>query len=252
MQVRLQGHFARTLGDSLTVIHRAALITGAGLLVWPAFVFLNSALVHQSEASAPDQIRPSSLRPAGSSSPAGQETIVSPNQQARTVQPRKARGAMLGRFEIPRLGLSYALLEGTDDRTLDRSIGHVENTGHIGESGNIGIAGHRNTHFRKVEWLRLGDEILLSSPAGVFRYEVEWIRLVQPTEVDVLDQKYGPAVTLITCFPFEYVGSAPLRHIVRARLVADKPAKAPHLVAAGSSPSSLPAALSPPPSRSPI
>jgi len=114
------------------------------------------------------------------------------------------------------LQLSYALLEGTDNRTLDKSIGHVEGTGLPGEIGNIAIAGHRNTHFRKLEWIHRGDEIVLSSAQGRFRYVVEWARMFTPGDIEVLDVSHGPAVTLITCFPFEYVGSAPLRLIVRA------------------------------------
>jgi sortase A len=114
------------------------------------------------------------------------------------------------------LKLSYVLLEGTDNRTLDRSIGHIEGTGLPGEPGNIGIAGHRNTHFRKLEWIRRGDEIVLSSVQGQFRYYVEWARLFRPGDIAVLDEGHGPALTLVTCFPFEYVGSAPLRYIIRA------------------------------------
>jgi sortase A len=86
----------------------------------------------------------------------------------------------------------------------------------IGETGNIGIAGHRNTHFRKLEWLRRGDEIVVASSAGEYRYRVEWMRLFRPADVEVLDRAHGPAVTLVTCFPFEYVGAAPLRYIIRA------------------------------------
>jgi sortase A len=117
---------------------------------------------------------------------------------------------------VPRLNLAYALLEGTDNKTLDRSIGHVQGTGLPGEAGNIGIAGHRHTHFRKLEWIRRGDEILIVSPHGRFRYRVEWARLFQPGDIEVLDPAHGPAVTLITCFPFEYVGAAPLRYVIRA------------------------------------
>jgi len=122
---------------------------------------------------------------------------------------------------VPALKMSWVTLEGTDDKTLERGIGHVEGTAGIGEAGNIGIAAHRNTHFRKLEWIRLGDEIVLTSQDGTFRYRVNYVRTHKPTDVDVLDRKYGPAVTLITCFPFEYSGSAPLRLIVRAVAVED-------------------------------
>ena len=145
------------------------------------------------------------------------------------------RGSELGRFEVPALNMSWPVLEGTDDQTLDRGIGHVEGTAALGESGNIGIAGHRHTHFRKLEWVRRGDEIVLTSAAGTFRYRVNYMKLHKPTDVEVLDPAYGPAVTLITCFPFEYVGSAPLRYIVRAvavkesltRLTAPRPVHGP-------------------------
>jgi LPXTG-site transpeptidase (sortase) family protein len=130
--------------------------------------------------------------------------------------PYPRHGSSLGRFEVPALKMSWVVLEGTDDRTLERGIGHIEGTAIFGESGNIGIAGHRNTHFRKIEWIRLGDEILLGTKRETFRYRVDYIKLHQPTDVDVLAPSHGPAVTLVTCFPFEYVGSAPLRLIVRA------------------------------------
>jgi LPXTG-site transpeptidase (sortase) family protein len=139
-----------------------------------------------------------------------------PAVPARPRLPRPPAGSVLGRFEVPALKMSWEVLEGTDDKTLDRSIGHVEWTPLLGERGNIGLAGHRNTHFRKLEWIRRGDDIVLRSKEGTFRYRVDYVNLHKPTDVDVLDPSHGSAVTLITCFPFEYVGSAPLRLIVRA------------------------------------
>jgi len=123
---------------------------------------------------------------------------------------------VLGRFEVPALKMSWTVLQGTDDKTLEKSVGHVEGTALLGEPGNIGLAGHRNTHFRKIEWIRLGDEIVITSQDGTFRYRVNYLKMHKPQDVDVLDPSHGSAVTLITCFPFEYVGSAPLRYIVRA------------------------------------
>jgi sortase A len=123
---------------------------------------------------------------------------------------------VLGQFDVPRLGLSYVLLEGTDSRTLDAG-GHVEGTGLPGSAGNISIAGHRDRHFRKLEWIQRDDQIVLTSPGGAqYVYRVEWSRILKPGDIQVLDASYGPAITLITCFPFEYVGSAPLRLVVRA------------------------------------
>ena len=176
---------------------------GGCLLAWSGFLCLESAYAQRSGEKQ--------LAKAG----AERETIVAPRQPAKSGA-RKPPGSVLGRFEVPRLNLSYVVLEGTDSRTLDKSIGHITWTSGIGENGNIGIAGHRNTHFRKLEWIRRGDEVILSSPGGQYRYRVEWARLFKPTDMEVLEPEHGPAVTLITCFPFEYVGSAPLRFVVRA------------------------------------
>jgi len=205
MTVRIRGSFARRVVRILGAIQFVSLAAGVCLLSWPLLVSVESVWAQWSggrELAA-------AKRPA-------HETIVQPRPlTSGSSAPR--RGAVVGRFEVPRLNLSYVLLQGTDNRTLDKSIGHIEGTGTIGEAGNIGIAGHRNTHFRKLEWIRRGDEITLSSPAGEqFRYRVEWVRLFDPEAMEVLDPGHGPAVTLVTCFPFEYVGSAPLRFVVRA------------------------------------
>lgn len=185
----------------LRVAQWATLCAGGCLLAWSGFLCLESAYAQK---AGEKQL-----------AKAERETIVTPRQPAKSGA-RKPPGSVLGRFEVPRLNLSYVVLEGTDSRTLDKSIGHVTWTSGIGENGNIGIAGHRNTHFRKLEWIRRGDEVILSSPGGQYRYRVEWARLFKPTDMEVLEPEHGPAVTLITCFPFEYVGSAPLRFVVRA------------------------------------
>jgi sortase A len=189
----------------LVALRRVTLLAGASLLAWLTFVVLDSQFAQWSGGNqylAAEQT--------------AKETIVEPNPRLPPGKTRHRKGAVLGRFEVPRLHLSYVVLAGTDARTLDRSIGHVEGTADIGEPGNIGIAGHRNTHFRKLEWIRRDDEIKLSSPNAEFRYRVEWVRLFNQGDLEVLDPSHGPALTLVTCFPFEYVGSAPLRFVVRA------------------------------------
>ena len=195
----------RHLSSVLYIVQRATLIAGLCLLSWPIFLSAQSLWVQWAGE-----------RQLALAKGARQETIVSGKRGDSPSHSSLRRGSVLGRFEVPRLNLSYILLEGTDNRTLDKSIGHVEGTGLPGESGNIGIAGHRNTHFRKLEWIRRGDHIVLTSPNGKFGYKVEWARLFRPVDMAVLDAAHGPAVTLVTCFPFEYVGAAPLRYIVRA------------------------------------
>ena len=193
----------------LYIAQIVTLIVGGLLLAWPTFIYIKSTLVQRSGSRQIDHAYELSKKRAPES--------PSPSPPIRTRAPRPVtKGAVLAKFEIPRLKMSLVVLEGTDAGTLDKSIGHVESTAEPGEYGNIGIAGHRNTHFRKMEWIRRGDEIILKGPEDRYRYLVDSIRLVTPDDVEVLADSLGPAVTIITCFPFEYVGHAPNRFIVRA------------------------------------
>ena len=123
---------------------------------------------------------------------------------------------VLGRLEIPRLGVSLFVLEGTDQKTLQLGPGHIENTAFPGDAGNVAIAGHRDTHFRVLENVRKGDAIGIATSEGVFGYTVQWTKVVNPEDVYVLSPSARPELTLVTCFPFHYIGSAPKRFIVRA------------------------------------
>lgn len=199
MKVRLRGKIAEGLPKGLVCIQASLALLGLVLAAWPAFLWVESGYAQWSGQKA---LESENIVAAGAR-----------HQERKNVLPA---GTPIGQFEIPRLGMQWVLLEGTDARTLDKSIGHVEGTALPGESGNIAVAGHRNTHFRKLEWIRRGDEIVLRTKQREYRYIVEWGRLFQPDDIEVLDAAHGPAVTLITCFPFEYIGSAPLRYVVRA------------------------------------
>jgi sortase A len=208
MTIRLRGPIASRLSSTLYVAHLGLLTAGLALVGWPLAVYAESEYVQWSASRE--------FQGGGSSAKPPSETIV-PNKSFRAkAAPKNPPGTPLGKFSLERLGISYVLLEGTDARTLDKSIGHVEGTSFPGETGNIGVAGHRNTHFRKLEWVRRGDVIRIQTKSDEYRYNVEWVGLYTPSDLEVLDPKHGPAVTLITCFPFEYVGSAPQRFIVRA------------------------------------
>ena len=123
-------------------------------------------------------------------------------------------------LRIPKLRLEVAVLPGTDDRTLDRALGHIEGTALPGTDGNLGIAGHRDGFFRGLKDIAPGDVIEIDTIQGkdVFRVERTWI--VDPDDVSVLDPTSTRALTLVTCYPFYFVGSAPQRFIVRAVRVA--------------------------------
>src|SRR6202008_450313 len=114
--------------------------------------------------------------------------------------------------------LEVAVLEGTDDLTLNRGVGHIEGTSAPGDGGNIGIAGHRDGFFRGLKDVHLGDTMDLYTEKGNSRYVVDEIGIVVPENVSVLAPRSKPALTLVTCYPFYFVGSAPLRYIVRASI----------------------------------
>ena len=128
----------------------------------------------------------------------------------------------LGRLEIPRLQMSVMLLEGVDNRTLRRGIGHIPGTALPGQSGNIGIAGHRDTYFRALAGIRQEDQITVETLSSEYRYIVDSISIVDPDAVEVLRNSDRPALTLVTCYPFYFVGPAPKRFIVHASLRYDR------------------------------
>lgn len=140
-----------------------------------------------------------------------------------TTAPPAPPGGAFGKLAIPRLGLSVVVAGGTDKRTLRRAVGHIPGTALPGEAGNVGLAGHRDRYFRPLKDVRPDDEITLTTPEGTFRYRVEWTEVVERTAVHVLDDTAAPALTLVTCYPFYYVGPAPRRFIVRARQVGHEP-----------------------------
>jgi sortase A len=132
-----------------------------------------------------------------------------------------AFGAPLAVLSIPKIHLEVPVFEGTDDVTLDRGAGRIAGTAHPGQAGNLGIAGHRDGFFRGLKDVTTGDEIKLALPEGEARYVVDQITVVTPEDVSVLQPRPNSSITLVTCFPFYFVGSAPERYIVSASLRAD-------------------------------
>jgi sortase A len=136
---------------------------------------------------------------------------------------QRATGEVIGRIEIPRINVSTMVREGVDTKTLRRAAGHVPATALPGELGNIGIAAHRDTFFRGVRNIRKGDEIRVVTSDGTYKYVVDSLSIVWPENIEVLEPTTYPAITLVTCYPFDYIGSAPKRFIVQARQVAPAP-----------------------------
>jgi len=125
-------------------------------------------------------------------------------------------GAPLALMRIPRLEIEVPVFAGTTDLILNRGVGQIEGTALPGEIGNIGIAGHRDGFFRPVKDIALGDTIILETVSQTTTFIVEDLHIVDPSEVWVLAPTDTPAITLVTCYPFYFFGSAPQRFIVRA------------------------------------
>jgi sortase A len=134
-------------------------------------------------------------------------------------------GSLVGLLSVPRLGLSTAVVEGDDSKSLKLSAGHLPDTPWPWQPGNSAIAAHRDGRFRALRKIKVGDEVRLRTSHGELRYQVRELSIVEPDDLSVLAQTEKPALTLITCYPFTYVGNAPQRFIVRAeRLAAAPPA----------------------------
>lgn len=127
-------------------------------------------------------------------------------------------GPALGRLEIPSIDLSALYLEGADGRTLRRAVGHIPGTPLPGTLGNAALSAHRDTFFRRLGKVSHGDVIWITTLRGHYKYVVESLQVVDPNDNAVLRNAGRPILTLVTCYPFYYVGSAPKRFVVRAVL----------------------------------
>jgi len=146
------------------------------------------------------------------------ETQIQAEKEHPQTQPQTPvkKGDLLGRMDIPRLGISLAVLQGTSSRILRLGAGHIEGTPLPWEPGNIGIAGHRDTFFRGLKDIRQNDEIQLQTATGLSRYQVDWMKVVANDDQSVLTPSSASELTLVTCYPFYFVGPAPKRFVVRA------------------------------------
>jgi sortase A len=125
-------------------------------------------------------------------------------------------GGLVGRVEIPKLHLSAAVFQGADSSILGHGVGHVAGTALPGQPGNVALAAHRDTFFRGLRNIQKGDSVTVTTETGARTYQVDSTEVVNPTEIGVLAPTVKPTLTLITCYPFYYVGHAPKRFIVRA------------------------------------
>jgi sortase A len=130
-----------------------------------------------------------------------------------------SEGSPLGRIEISAVGMTTMILEGAEEGTLRRAVGHIRGTPLPGQRGNVALAGHRDTFFRGLRDIRVNDEITLTTLSGSYHYRVDSTKVVKPEETETLKDDGHDTLTLVTCYPFNFVGSAPKRFIVRARRI---------------------------------
>ena len=133
-----------------------------------------------------------------------------------------AIAGLVGRIEIPRIGVSAIILEGTSNKTLRRAVGHISGTALPGQRGNIGLSGHRDTFFRPLRNIRRDDIITLTTMLEQHHYRVLSTQIGSPNNVAVLYSGEAEILTLVTCYPFYFIGSAPERFIVKAERVISK------------------------------
>jgi LPXTG-site transpeptidase (sortase) family protein len=141
----------------------------------------------------------------------GSQRIAAYRDSLRTVGVPPA-----GVLTIPAIDLRVPIFEGTADVTLNRGVGHIEETADLSAGGNVGIAGHRDGFFRGLKDVEVGDEVHVQSLEGATRYRVSELLIVEPTDIYVLDATDHATVTLVTCYPFYFLGEAPQRFIVKA------------------------------------
>jgi LPXTG-site transpeptidase (sortase) family protein len=175
--------------DVRALLERALAATGVATLAWLSYALTLAGIVGQRETRRLDDLLAGAV---------------------------KERHGLIGRLEIPRLGVLAVVQEGVEARTLSWAAGHVAGTALPGERGNVVVAAHRDTLFRRLEDVRSGDALRFVTPEGNYEYAVTDIEVVAPSRVDVLRPRAPREATLVTCYPFGFVGPAPMRFVVRA------------------------------------
>jgi sortase A len=198
----------------------AFFITGILALGYCSYVLLDAKLYQAYQ----DRRFQRELKDLQASNTRGEPVHTSPLPPLETAMPARTESlgitapprSPLGRIEISTIGLSAIILEGIDQRTLRRAVGHIPGTSLPGQPGNVALAGHRDTFFRALQNIRVDDEITLETLSGLYRYRVDSTEVVDPEETRVLENTDDEILTLVTCYPFSFVGPAPKRFVVRA------------------------------------
>jgi sortase A len=222
LRVRLPNSRHSSRRRTLSFLANVLFVAGCLTLGLPAFVYVRAVVFQAHEKQQFERSRePASVdrQELDRADP-----LVSTSDSVGPRLPARRHGlahSTIGRIEIPRLGLSVMVLDSVTPRALRLGAGHIPGTALPGEPGNAGIAGHRDTFFRKLGELHDNDAILVTTQNAAYRYSVESVRVVDPSDVSVLRPSSEPTLTLVTCYPFYFVGPAPKRFVVRAQGLPD-------------------------------
>jgi sortase A len=201
----------RPLQCGLRILRLILLAAASALLVWCGFVALDARVFQAVALNRLDRLLVES-RAHG----AATAQTAAMSKSLPVVVSTPSPGGLIGRIGIERLGVSVIVIEGSVPSILRRAAGHIEGTALPGQPGNVGISAHRDTFFRPLRNIRENDVITLTTPSGEYRYRVVSIQVVNPRDVAVLSPSVSQVLTLVTCYPFYFVGPAPKRFIVRA------------------------------------
>jgi len=205
-----------TRGRWLRWLEAAFLAMGVALATWCVLVLVEAYYTQSLPVPPPTPVEPARSLPGEASPGAPPPPITA------------APGSWVARLEVPTLNLATTVLEGSDARTLLKAAGHIEDTPLPGQPGNVGIAGHRDTVFRPLSRAQVGTPMTLVTRDRTFYYTISRTLIVKPEDVYVLDPTARPTLTLVTCYPFEFIGHAPKRFVVQAELVREEPRIAQH------------------------
>lgn len=221
-------------------LERLLLLGGAAALAWCAYVVTDAYRVQRLARQALESSRadgpplstgvttippsPSEATPTSEPTTVAERPASAPAAipRRRTAAASRITRVPLAELSIPRVGLSAIVLEGSDRYTLRVGLGHVAATALPGQTGNAVITGHRDSFFWPLRNIQVDDDIWIHMAGDRVHYRVSWFRVVSASELSVLAQTTDATLTLVTCFPFWFIGPAPERFVVRAIRAADE------------------------------